>query len=145
MNRNIPSAPLRRRLMAVVYDAIAAFTVAYFAAFIPVVVGGSVIIPGNPLFSCYILAVVFGYFGVCWRRGRTLGMQAWKLEIVSTRADRPLTWREALVRFGGASISMLLCGAGYLAAVLDPQGRTWHDRWSHSRIVYKAISAGAGA
>jgi len=129
------SAPLPRRLIAVLYDAIAAFTVVYFASFAPVLAVGSTIVSGNPLFTLYAAGVLFGYFGLCWTRGRTLGMQAWKLAIVSSRTAQPPSWREAAVRFGGAAVSLGCGGLGYLAALFDAEGRTWHDRWSHTRIV----------
>ena len=135
MKPTLPSVAFPRRMIALVYDAIAVFTVTYFAGFIPVVAGGAPISAGNPLFTLYVLAIVFGYFGACWTRGRTLGMQVWKLEIVSVRAARPPTWPESLWRFGGALVSFLCFGLGYLAALWDPQGRTWHDRWSRTRIV----------
>lgn len=130
-------------MIALLYDAIAAFTVAYFAGFIPVVASGMPINSGNPLFTLYLLLVIFSYFGACWTRGRTLGMQAWKLEIVSTRAARPPGWGESLLRFVGALISFLCLGLGYLSALIDPLGRTWHDRWSHSRIVRQQTAPSA--
>ncbi len=135
MNATLPSAAVPRRLIALIYDAIAAFTVTYFAAFIPVLAGGTPINAGNPLFTLYLLAVVFCYFGACWTRGRTLGMQAWKLEIVADSEARSPNWRESVLRFASALVSFLCFGLGYLAALWDPQGRTWHDRWSRTLIV----------
>ena len=119
-------------MMAVLYDAIAVFTVVYFSMFIPVVAAGGIIAPGNPLMSAYMLAVIYGYFVVCWTRGRTLGMQAWKLVILAGEGGRRPTFGEASVRFGSAALSMALGGAGYLAALVDGERRTWHDRWSHT-------------
>ena len=89
-----------RRLAALVYDAIAVFTVLYFASFVPVLaVGGEAITPGNPLFILYLVCIAFGYFDACWTRGRTLGMQAWHLELESTAAARHINWSESLIRF----------------------------------------------
>ena len=131
-----------RRILALLYDAIAVFTLLYFAAFVPVVAaGGTALAPGNPLFLAYLLAVMFGYFGVCWTRGRTLGMQAWKLEIIAASTDRPPTWLEALRRFLGAACSFAAFGLGYAAALWDCDKRTWHDRWSHTRLVRRRITA----
>ena len=136
------SAPFPRRMMALLYDAIAVFTLVYFAAFIPVLVAGGIIEPGHPLLTVYVLVVVFAYFGICWRRGRTLGMQAWRLEIVAGDGERRPQWREICVRFAGAMLSQVLCGAGYLAALFDAENRTWHDRWSHTRLVLRVTERG---
>lgn len=137
METHPAAVSLARRLIALVYDVIAAFTLVYFAGFVPVVAaGGEALPPGNVLFAVYLLAVWFGYFGLCWTRGRTLGMQAWKLELISTRAGaRRITWGQALARFAAAALALAPAGAGYLAACFDGQGRTWHDRLSHTRLV----------
>lgn len=147
MEQNPATVTLARRLIALVYDAIAAFTLVYFAGFIPVVAaGGEALAPGNVLFALYLIAVWFGYFGLCWTRGRTLGMQAWKLELVSTRVGaRRVTWGQALVRFAGAALALAPAGAGYLAACFDAHGRTWHDRLSHTRLVRRPLNASADA
>lgn len=123
--------------MAVLYDAIAVFTLVYFATFIPVVAAGSSIEPGNPLLSAYALAVIYAYFAICWKRGRTLGMQAWRLVLESVAGKQAPQWREINVRFVAALLSLALGGAGYLAALLDPDHRTWHDRWSRTRLVWR--------
>lgn len=134
--------PFARRMMALLYDAIAVFTLVYFAAFIPVLLAGGTIEPGHPLLTLYVLAVMFAYFASCWRRGRTLGMQAWRLEIVAENGERRPYWGEIAARFAGAMVSQLLCGAGYLAALFDAQNRTWHDRWSRTRLVMRVTARG---
>ncbi|MEQ8661081.1 MAG: RDD family protein [Gammaproteobacteria bacterium] len=134
MSRDPAVVGLRRRLGALLYDAIAAFAVLYFAAFAPVVVSGDALAPGNPLFTLYLLLVLFGYFGVSWTHGRTLGMQAWKIAIVNDDGGRP-DWRAAARRFAAAAVSLALGGAGYFVALTDPARRAWPDRWSRTRLV----------
>jgi uncharacterized RDD family membrane protein YckC len=132
-----------RRLLALLYDAIAVLTLLYFAAFIPVLASGGALAPGNPLFLLYLALVAYGYFGACWTRGRTLGMQAWKLRIVATDTGLPPTWRRALLRFVAAMGAAAPCGLGYLAALWDPAGRAWHDRWSRTQLHPLNSSGGA--
>ena len=128
-----------RRLAALVYDAIAVLTILYIASFLPVIAtGGKAIAPGNPIFISYLIGIAFGYFGTCWTRGRTLGMQAWHLELESTSATRHISWAESLTRFVVAGFSFGAFGLGYIAAVLDPENRTWHDRMSKSRLVKRS-------
>lgn len=134
MNETFATASLRRRLAALVYDAVALIAVLYFAAFIPVLAAGDALAPGNLPFMLYLLTVSFVYFHLCWARGRTIGMQAWKLEIVCDGGGRPDLRRSAL-RFAAATLSLLLCGLGYLAALIDTERRTWPDRVSGTRLV----------
>ncbi len=138
MNSNHEFVSFPRRLAALLYDIVAVFTMLYFASFVPVLAaGGDAITPGNPLFVIYLLVIAFGYFGLSWTRGRTLGMQAWKLEIRACADTRRLTWKEALIRFAGAALSIAIFGFGYFSALTDPENRTWHDRLSKSRLVRK--------
>ena len=127
-----------RRMAALLYDLIAVLTVLYFAAFVPVLVAGSALNAGNPLFTLYLLIVMFGYFWVSWVRGRTLGMQAWKLSIQTSAGGRPQL-RHCALRFAAAALSAALFGLGYLAALFDAEHRTWHDRASSTRLVHTAV------
>ncbi len=125
-----------RRLAALAYDAVLVTTILYLASFVPVIAaGGEALAPGNPIFIAYLVSIAFGYFGTCWTHGRTLGMQAWHLELESTAAARPVGWGESLLRFLAAGCSLAAFGLGYIAAVWDPENRTWHDRVSKSRLV----------
>lgn len=131
------SAPVsfRRRLAALVYDAIAVTTVVYFAAFVPVLALGDAVRGGHhPLFRLYLLLVLFLYFGLSWTRGGTLGMQAWKIGIVDAAGGRP-GWRAALIGFLAAAVALGALGLGYLVALTDRERRTWPDRWSGTRLV----------
>ena len=125
---------LGRRLLALLYDTIALLAVLYFAAFIPVLASGQALVPGNPLFALYLVLCAFAYYWACWRRGRTLGMQAWKLEIVADGGGRPGTVA-CIRRFFAAWLSAALLGAGYLAALVHPARLCWHDRLSATRLV----------
>lgn len=133
MNSPFHPISVRRRFAALLYDAIAAVTVLYFAAFVPVLVAGSALNAGNPLFSLYLLGFLFAYFWTGWRRGRTLGMQAWKLEIVTVDGLKP-GFRTCLVRFFAAGVSLALAGLGYFVALANAERLTWHDRLSATRL-----------
>lgn len=122
-----------RRAMIMMYDGIAVVTVIYFASFVPVIAAGGALAPGNPLLSLYMLIVMFGYFALGWTRGRTLGMQAWKVEIVTSSGERP-GLRQALIRFFAAAVSFALCGIGYWAALFDAERCAWPERWSGTRL-----------
>lgn len=83
----------------------------------------------------------FLYLAWCWRQdGLTLGMRAWRVRLVSTDT-RPLTWVRCLVRFIVSILSFACLGVGFLRALVDPQGRTWHDLASNTRLVRQSKAA----
>ena len=131
--------------MALLYDSIAVLTLVYFFAFIPVVAVGNWIASGNLWFRGYLLLVVYGYFAFCWTRGSTLGMQAWKIVIVAGDGVRRPRAYEVLVRFLAATFVLATGGVGYFAALFDAEGRTWHDRWSGTRLRRRPLNGRARA
>lgn len=109
------------------------------------------------------LAAIIGFFGFFWtRRGQTVGMLAWRLRI--ERLDGAnvswgltikrlalhvlllspfflghwLIWRDwapgvsRKVAFGLTLAPEVL---GYLWIWIDRERRSWHDRWSNTRVV----------
>ena len=127
---------LPRRLAAILYDSLLLAGV-LFAASVPLVVtgGGRAIAPGNPIYLAYLLLVAYGYFAVGWSHGgQTLGMQSWRVRLVSDSAA-PFGYRRSLARFLGAIVSWLPCGAGFLWSLREPRGRSWHDLVSHSVLI----------
>ena len=125
---------LLRRSGALLYDSIAVIALIYFAAFLPVVLTGTFLESGNPFFILYLLVVLFSYFFCTWRRGRTFGMQVWKIQITNTDG-KPPTAKQCAIRFIGATFSMLFFGLGYITAVLNTEQSTWHDRLSSTRLT----------
>ncbi|MEM7542759.1 MAG: RDD family protein [Pseudomonadota bacterium] len=127
---------LRRRFAAIVYDTIGATALVYFAAFVPVLIVGDVVAPGNPLFGLYIILVVWAYFCVCWTTsGQTIGMQAWKIRVTAEHGERRLTWLQASYRLLTAWCGAALLGLGFWFALIDKEKRTWHDKASKSLLI----------
>ena len=88
----------------------------------------------DPLYSLYILGAWFVYFGVCWTSsGQTLGMRAWKVEIVDEHGNRP-DWKTSAVRFGAAILSLVPAGLGFWVSAFNKERACWHDRLSGSRL-----------
>jgi uncharacterized RDD family membrane protein YckC len=108
------------------------------------------------------VAVVVLFFGYVWtRRGKTLGMLAWRLRIETESGSLP-SWRDTVMRMLLAllpwlpalavltaadyleprrlllqiGVALLPCGLlNYMFAWLDPQRRSWHDRFLRTRVV----------
>lgn len=149
MVHTLPTAGLPRRLAAMVYDSLLVFGV-LFTATIPAVFFGSneqpaivneqvvtdlpSVASGLP-FQLYLSAVYIAFFCWFWKRhGQTLGMQAWRLKLVSM-SDNPLTLGQCIIRLFAALISFLCLGAGYWWILVDKGHLSWHDRLSKTRIV----------
>jgi uncharacterized RDD family membrane protein YckC len=81
------------------------------------------------------LSTVIVFFSWFWlRSGQTLGMQAWRIKLVSTDGTS-VKLRQAIVRCGGALLSALCLGVGYWWCIFDSKGRYWHDYMSGTELV----------
>jgi uncharacterized RDD family membrane protein YckC len=121
---------LARRLMAMGYEAILLFAVAFFAAWLfffasgarDATAGGA-----RHLLQLFIGAVFAAYFLWCWLRGgQTLAMKAWGIRLVD------VTPRKALVRF---ALAVALLPVSILWALFDRDRQFLHDRLSGTRLV----------
>ena len=145
----LPPAGLLRRLGAMVYDGLLVIALMLtptgllnlFAAR-PVIPEGAETVSieametvSGPLLSSILFIQTFVFFAYFWvHHGRTLGMQAWRLRII-TADGGPIRPLQALRRYLAAVPSLLLLGAGYLWQLLDPARLGWPDRLSGTRIV----------
>ncbi len=87
------------------------------------------------LFNCAFILALFGYFARSWRlSGQTLGMQAWRIRLVS-EDGQPITYKQCLLRFVTAGGSLLCLGLGYYWMLFDKDRLTWHDRYSGTRLI----------
>jgi uncharacterized RDD family membrane protein YckC len=135
------SAGVLRRFGAMFYDLLLVIALLFIvtALFLPFT-GGEAITPDRSVAveriyqSALLLAVVL-FFCAFWTwRGQTVGMVAWRLRV--ERSDGTLlTWRDALLRLGGAGVSLAALGLGYFWIWIDRDRLAWHDRWSGTRVV----------
>ena len=135
------SAGVLRRFGAMLYDLllVIALLVIVTALFLPFT-GGEAITPDRSvaverIYQSALLLVVVLFFCLFWTwRGQTVGMLAWRLRV--ERSDGTLlTWRDALLRLGGACVSLAALGLGYFWIWVDRDRLAWHDRWSGTRVV----------
>ena len=135
---NATPATLPRRLGAMLYDGLLLCALLLAAAAPVVILAGGAehwFIRG-PWFQLYLYAVGFVFFAWCWvHGGQTLGLQSWRLRVVR-RDGGNLGWRDAALRYLGATVSLGALGLGFIAILLNPQRLAWHDRLSRTRVVY---------
>lgn len=107
-----PPASLRRRLASLCYEALLLAAVTC-AAFIPAA-AANMLLHRMPLLvkttvCLIILTAWWGYFRLCWhsRRGQTLPMKVWRLQLQTDNGARPAL-RHLRLRFIWATIFYLL-------------------------------------
>ena len=134
------SAGVLRRFGAMLYDSLLVLALMALVTFMFFPFTGKAITPqeSGPIERVYQAALVLVtvlFFGVFWTwRGQTVGMLAWRLRV--ERSDGSfLTWRDALIRLGGACVSFAALGLGYFWIWIDRDQLAWHDRWSGTRVV----------
>lgn len=131
------SAPLARRLMAILYDSLLVLAL-FFAGTVPFVVmrGGDPVDSGDLPYRLTLVTIAWAFFTGFWSlSGRTLGMQSWRLFIVDQNGSRPrLT--ASTIRFFAAILSWLPLGLGYWWQIWDKDKLSWHDRLSRTRLLY---------
>lgn len=127
-------ASLRRRLAALVYEALLVLAWLFIAGFLVVGVlpetRGAV---GQFAFQAYLLTVLGVYCVGFWTRGQTLAMKTWRLHLV-TEAGGRLDRRRALIRYGWLVVGF---GIGFLWALFDRDRQFLHDRMARTRIIVK--------
>ena len=132
---------LMRRFAAIIYDGLLLLALWFMATvpFIAIEGGESIEAGSGPLHFVYQLALVlvaYAFFVGFWRRrGRTLGMQSWGLQLQTPDGELP-SLGAATIRFFAAIVSWLPLGLGFFWQLWDADRLTWHDRLSKTRIVH---------
>ena len=124
-----------RRLAAIFYDFLLLLSVLFFVtlAVIPFN-GGQAIEHDNLPYDFYLFAITYLYFTWQWTHGgQTLGMRAWNVCLLQLDPGN-VTWPNASLRFLLALVSGLVLGAGFFAALFDPDMLAFHDRYSNTHL-----------
>ena len=133
---------LLRRLAAICYDAVLVFGVLlllwtlYYLALTGLT--GNEDIGHSALAQAYwpvALVAMIGFHVWFWTHGgQTLGMKSWRVRVVALDGGDP-AFGPALQRYLWAWVSAAALGLGFLWALFDREGLTWHDRLSATRLV----------
>lgn len=117
------------------YDGMLLFAVLFFAtALLMVLTHGKAIHSGNYYYLAYLLLISYGYFAWQWNHGgQTLGMRAWRVRLLGSDGLPP-GWQSVSRRFALALVSWCAAGAGFLWALFDKRGLTFHDRFSNTEL-----------
>ena len=75
------------------------------------------------------------FFSWFWiKNGQTLGMQAWRIKLISTDGKN-IDLKQASIRLLAAIVSAGVFGLGYLWILLEAKNRSWHDIISKTRLI----------
>ncbi|NSL56471.1 MULTISPECIES: RDD family protein [Uliginosibacterium] len=135
-------ASLRRRLAAMLYESLLLLGVLALGFLAPLLTLGVAfgITPPGWLEWLHLLALLGAYFIWLWhRRGQTLAMQTWQLQLVDANSGLPPSLGRSLLRYALAwpSMLLLLSGVGLIwTAFVDRERQFPHDRLAGTRIVF---------
>jgi len=146
-SENTP-ATLFKRLLAICYDLFLLiallFTVGVLVAGIITfaINDGNAITESHPAYAVYLIFMLillfitgFLFYGWFWTHGgQTLGMRTWKLKLVSAD-DKPVSWKQALIRYITALISWGSFALGFLWRLFNKEKKTWQDRASDTALL----------
>lgn len=146
-DKHLPPAPLWRRLAAMAYDSILILAIWMVVAFVVLSLfgienartldGETVTLDPlykNVLFGAMLLSA-WAFFGWFWTHsGQTLGMQAWRLKMV-TEAGSSISMIQSVLRFLLAIPSILLFGLGFIYMFVNPERETIHGKLSKTKVV----------
>jgi len=136
------SPPVWRHMLALLYDtfliiplimaANALLMAIYVNLFMNFDTTQEILLPAGAVQVVVILCIALFYW-IFWRRGgQTLGMQAWRIKLVSNEGGQ-LTTPQIALRLVGALLSGLILGI--LWKYLDRDGYYWHDRLSKTHLI----------
>jgi uncharacterized RDD family membrane protein YckC len=122
-----------------IYDSLLVLAVIFVAngialAVVVQVTDGRQEVLGAALGQALFMVCLVGFYTAFWlKNGQTLGMQAWRLQLVRFDGGKPRLW-QALVRCLGAAVSAGCLGLGYLWRLVDRNQRYWHDYLSGTEL-----------
>ncbi|TAN68933.1 MAG: RDD family protein [Methylobacter sp.] len=136
-NAPISKPGFLRRLAAILYDLLLLIAVLFVAtALLLPLNAGEAFTAQQFFFPLYLLLVSFLFYAWFWTHGgQTLGLRAWKIKLL-TLEGKPISWKQALLRFMAAILSWGFCGLGFLWILVDENQRSWHDRLSKTELFF---------
>ena len=135
MDKEYRSAGLFRRLAAILYDSLLIIAMWLITTLLLVAFINDGAALQGPLFQFGLYFEACLFYSYFWRlRGQTLGMQVWKIKLISPSLQT-LSWQECFARLFFALVSVSMLGLGFIWMLFDPDRLTWHDRASGTRVV----------
>lgn len=139
------SAPIWRRLAALLYDSFILLALSFlYGAFITLVgaLAGQHTADYQPMFRHWtftlgwILTLAIFYIWFWQKSGQTIGMRTWRLKLVDDLEHQRIPhWRHCALRALVAPLVILPAGIGYWYGWIDKKGRCLQDKMSRTDVV----------
>jgi len=122
-----------RRLGSIIYDFFLVFSFVFFVEGVVIIINNKQAITSSLFFYLLTLPLIYFYFSLSWIRGKqTLGMRAWKFEIIQ-KDGLNITQKQSLIRFLLSIISLL--GIGFIFQLFNPHKLPLHDYYSKTYLI----------
>ncbi len=133
----MPKPGFFRRLAVILYDFLLLVAVLFFATAIALPFNSGEAFTGQHFFfPAYLLLVSYFFYGWFWTHGgQTLGLRAWKISVRSLDT-KPVSWKQASIRFMVALLSWATCGLGFIWIIFDKNQYSWHDHASKTALFF---------
>jgi uncharacterized RDD family membrane protein YckC len=134
------SPSLLRRFAAMVYDTLLVIALVAVVNAVALMVVVRVTAGEQQVLNAHLVQLltvfsIVGFFCLFWlKNGQTLGMQAWRIQLVDFGGGPP-SFGKTLLRCCGALLSAACLGAGYLWCLVDRNKRYWHDYLSRTELI----------
>ena len=124
------------RIFSLVYDSLAILGIIFSLTLLLVMINGGTPVAGEIAdFIQLLITVLSGpvFYSYFWlsNNGQTLGMQAWKIKLIS---EEKLSLRICLLRCAFSTFSFLFFGLGYLYILLNKEKKSLSDVVTNTRI-----------
>ena len=126
-------AGVGRRLGALLYDVLLIIAL-WMITTLAVVIARGEVFTGLPMQLLFFAEVVVFYAYFWARGGQTLGMRAWRLQLVNAEGRRPSP-KAIFKRMCIGPLSLVCVGLGYVWYFVGTRQQTWHDRYSETYVV----------
>ena len=136
----VPKPGFFCRLAVIFYDLLLLIALLFVATalLLPLNAGEAFISAQQFFYPLYLLLVSFLFYAWFWTHGgQTLGLRAWRIKVL-TLDRKPISWKQALLRFVFAVVSWATCGLGFLWILFDKNQRSWHDHLSKTALFFDA-------
>ena len=124
-----------KRIFSLVYDSLAILGIIFSLTLLLVIFNGGTPVAGDVAdFIQLLITVLSGpiFYSYFWlvNDGQTLGMQAWKIKLIS---EERLSLRICLLRCAFSTFSFLFFGLGYLYILLNKEKKSLSDVATNTR------------
>ena len=127
-----------KRVFSLIYDSLAVIGIMLSLSLLLVLVNGGSTEENK--FASLIQFLIITFSGPCFytyfwltNNGQTLGMQAWKIQLIST--NNGLSVKDCLYRCFISLISFLIFGIGYLLILFRKDNKSLADLLTNTQII----------